>query len=183
MSGPGCPVLSVLSRVTYLADLSSPTYLYCPILDVRSQMSCSRCPVPDVLYRCPVLTRLSCPGCPVFQLFCPGNLANCSSDAAVMSWQSCPLFPFQAPVQADLLGQPVFCCCLAVVSWLSCPSCPVPAVIFHTSWSIPAVLSWLFCSTVLLLLYLFIFVHSSPDAAVISWKSILSVLSRLTSPG
>jgi hypothetical protein len=75
----GCPV-----QVTYLADLSSPTCLSCPVPVVLSQMSYPRCPV---------LIRLFCPGCPVlavlFQLPYPGHFVHCSPDTTVMSCQSC----------------------------------------------------------------------------------------------
>jgi hypothetical protein len=77
----------------------------CPVLPVRSWLSCPRCPV------LAVLSQVPCPGCPV-----PGAL----------SWLFCP----RCPVLAVLSQVPCpVCPVLAVPSRLSCAGGPVQAVV------------------------------------------------------
>ncbi len=135
-----CHVLVVLAVPS---SLSCPGYLsgqlvqskmsHCPVPVVRSQMSS---------LRCPVLTQLSCPGCPVplvlFQLPCPGNLVHSSPDATAISRQSCSLCPFQAHLSRltcpDYLFPAIMSGCsfrvvLAQMSFQNCPGCPIPLVL------------------------------------------------------
>jgi hypothetical protein len=173
--------------------------------------TCPSCPVSNVLSWLQTClswfqTCLSCPGCPVpailFKLACPGHLVQFSTDAPVMSWQSCHLCPFQAHLsKADLLDQPVetvlfqwscprcpFSNTTVVLSRLSCLSCPVLADMFWPSilpmFPILAVLYHLSSLAFLSLLRC----PGFPFLAVLSWLScpgcpVLAVLSWLSCPG
>ncbi len=123
-----CPVLFVLYRLPI-----RPTCPVRPVPAVRSQMSC-----PDPRLVCPD-SRLVFPVPAIlFKLACPGHLVQFSTDATVMSWQSCHLCPFQAHLsKADLLDQPVetvlfeWSCpgFLSQTPQLFFPGCPVLAVL------------------------------------------------------
>ncbi len=116
--------LDCLVQVTYQADLSSPTCLYCPVPAVQSRMSC---PVPVVL------SQLSCPSCPPVPAALPGHLVHCSLDTTDIFWQSYDLCPFQAHLSRLT--------CQTDLSRRSCPDCPVPTVLSCPGCPILAVLS------------------------------------------
>jgi hypothetical protein len=151
--------------------------------------------------RCPNLTRLSCPGCPVpavlFQVPCPGHLVHCTPDTTIMSWQPCHLCPFQVHLfrltcWAELLRMSCPDCFVPIVhsrmsgsgclvqvtlsqrSSLSCHSCSIPDFLSYSSSPVLAVMFWPFCLFFLSWLYCPVFLPDFPVTILLSRLSCLS---------
>jgi hypothetical protein len=114
LSSLRCPVLAVLS-------LSWPSYHVCPVMVVRSRLSCPCFPV------IAVSSMLSCSGRPVLFFLLNALLLSCPSN-----FVSVYLVPSVLSLPVMLLPP---CIVLAVQFWLSCTECPVLVVLSFLSFS------------------------------------------------
>ncbi len=116
---PGSPFISVLSRVTFQANLFRLSCPACLVLSALSELSCPSCPIS--------LPRLSCLSCPSLLTY-SGRSAYC--------FLSCLYHPVCLLLLSSpaVLNQLSF---LAVLSQLSCYSCSTQRFCFTillTSW-------------------------------------------------